>query len=61
MNHENVLIVSHGGVYACLCAVMGWDILDLKNCEPVHHVLSKQSGGWQIRPLGNEGYYWRQR
>jgi broad specificity phosphatase PhoE len=33
----NVLIVSHGGVYATLCRIMGWQVINLNNCELIFH------------------------
>ena len=45
--NENVLIVSHGGVYACLSRLMKWPIINLKNCETIFH-----------RPPSNPSHPW---
>jgi broad specificity phosphatase PhoE len=51
---ENVLIVSHGGVYACIASMMGWPVLDLKNCEPIIHQPDLSSQSWKIHSLLEE-------
>lgn len=56
---QNILIVSHGGVYACLVRIMGWPVIDLNNCELVfHHPSNHESHPWSVCSLtGGSDFY----
>lgn len=53
----NLLIVSHGGVYAAMCSAMKWPVIDIENCASIYHIPPGENRDlWLIHPLKNQPY-----